>query len=379
MASQGDSGSASRTRWALCIPTYKRPHLLARLLDDVFRQTVMPSLVVVVDGDPASGQVLAILRGRQWPRQCKVVYVPSNHANLAYQRYLGWRVAGDYDLPALLYLDDDLRVEQRDAIQRVLAPLFWPKNHAVGVTADVLVENNGSWLSAHPVINAGGSVASEAGTRLVRLFGSSRNVAPGGLCPSGHRRAPERGHSAYQPVQWLRGGVMAYRMEALTKDCFSEDLFALTHTSCGLGEDTLLSHRVGAKGPLLFAFCAQFLHPSDDPPKAYPIQAFRFGYAASYSRRLLNDNFRWPEKPRLSDRVALVKSLVGSALLLWWHAVTSLRAYRFAQAWGYTCGAAAAFVWPPTARRLTPHINWQLEAEAALTMAVTVFPQGIAG
>lgn len=375
MTSQGDFGSASPTRWALCIPTYKRPQLLARLLNDVFRQTVTPDLLVVVDGDPSSREVLTALRARAWPDRCKVVYLPANHANLAYQRYLGWRIARGAELPALLYLDDDLRIEQPDAVENVLAPLFWPGNQAVGVTSEILVGGNNSGRPKHPILAERSAEAAGVAPAFVRLLGSSRSVPPGGLSLSGHRRLPERGDSDYQKVEWLRGGVMAYRMDALTEESFSDDLFALTRVQSGLGEDTFLSRRVGAKGPLLFAFCAQFIHPGDDPPKAYPIQAFRFGYAVSYSRRLLNDNYRWPEKPRLSDRVALAKSLVGSTLLLWWRALTSLRPHLFAQALGYTCGSVAAFARPPRARRLTPHINWRVDADQALAKAEIIGPE----
>ena len=45
----------------------------------------------------------------------------------------------------------------------------------------------------------------------------------------------------YEPVEWLHGGVMAYRKNVLSKDCFSGDLFALDEIRCGKGEKTILS------------------------------------------------------------------------------------------------------------------------------------------
>jgi GT2 family glycosyltransferase len=357
----------------LCICTYKRVSLLARLLDDVLNQTLQPDLLVVVDGDPASGEVRTMLDGRDFPEGMQAVYVPSNHANLAYQRYLGWRAAREEDCEALLYLDDDLRIEQPDAVANVVAPLFRPDGDVAGVTAQIVMGDAGAKLAGEGALLDRHAARSPGAGFLVSRLGSSRRIAPGGLAPSGHRLPPiDRGGRAYEAVEWLRGGVMAYRMDALTQRCFSEDLFALTHIGCGLGEDTFLSHRVGAAGALLFAFNAVFLHPHDDTPKSYPIQAFRMGYATSYSRRLLNDTYRGFERPRIEDRLALVKSYAGTALLSWGRALAAPRRHRFAFAWGYTLGALRGLMQKPTARALTPGIDWWGDAEAALKARVIV-------
>jgi glycosyltransferase involved in cell wall biosynthesis len=355
---------------AVCIPTYKRAHLAARLVRDVFGQTVQPDVLIVVDGDPASGEVRGELERVLYPPNCQVVYVPSNHANLAYQRYLGWRTAKQCGCEILLYLDDDLRIEQPDAVEKVITPLFW-ESGVVGVTANIVCGNPAEKFAGEPALLDRAVKRRLDDPLLVRLLGAGRSVPPGGLTASGHRRAPRLDGQSYAQVEWLRGGVMAYRMDALDEDCFSDDLFALCFVHCGLGEDTFLSRRVGSRGRLLFAFCATFLHPDEDLPKAYPIAAYRFGYASAYSRRLLNDNYRGLEPPRLSDRLALVKSYVGTALLEWSNALLRPKRHRFAYAWGYTKGAFDGLFRPPTAKRLAPGIDWRADAEKALaTMAV---------
>jgi len=40
--------------------------------------------------------------------------------------------------------------------------------------------------------------------------------------------------------------------------------------------------------------------------------------------------------------------------------------------WGYTLGAARGLNQKPTAKNLTPHINWRRDAEAALKNLVVV-------
>jgi hypothetical protein len=164
---------------------------------------------------------------------------------------------------------------------------------------------------------------------------------------------------------------MAYKLAALTEECFSADLFALDRIGV-LGEDTFLSRRVGTKGDLLLAFCAQFEHPDADLPQAYPTRALKFGYTSAYSRRLLNDNYRGFDPPRFSDRVALVKSYLGTTLLNWCRALASPKKHRFAFAWGYTLGAFRGLIQKPTAKNLAPQIDWWQDAEAALRQAIVI-------
>ena len=42
----------AKTSFIVCIPTFKRPQLLGRLIDDLLEQSVKASIIVVVDGDP---------------------------------------------------------------------------------------------------------------------------------------------------------------------------------------------------------------------------------------------------------------------------------------------------------------------------------------
>jgi len=356
------SGQVS-SRLAVCIPTYRRSRLLCRLLGDLAGQTLQPQTVIVVDGEPRSGEVLRALRDAALPASWRLVYVPSNHANLAYQRYLGWRAAAGADW--LLYLDDDLMLRNPAALAKVLAPLVRGEREVVAVTAAITISGSNGERSLRP---------SGPAARLVELFGSGRGVRPGDLTPSGHRQVPVFRGREYEEVAWLRGGVMAIRMDALGPECFSDALFALTEVGCGLGEDTFLGRRLSAKGRILLAFETGIEHPNSDTPKAYPSDPYGFGRALAYSRRLLNDYYRGFDPPRLSDRVALVKSYAGNLALAWLRAVTSLRRDHCRYALGYTAGVALGLLRKPTARNLAPHIDWWGDAERALAAAVTLAP-----
>ncbi|MDD3580663.1 MAG: glycosyltransferase [Desulfobacca sp.] len=357
--------------YALCICTYKRPLLLLKLLQDVAAQTHSPEAVIIVDGDPASQGVANLLATMDLSVAWRLWYLPSNHANLSYQRYLGYKAARNLNAEVLLYLDDDLRISQPDALEKVLFPLSWDKEEIFGVTATFQMvgysqQTGTATLWDRQQYNNGGIPL------LVRLFGNARKIPPGGLSPAGQRRLPLDQGQDYAPVDWLRGGVMAYSMRALSEDCFSEDLFAMYQLRCGKGEDTFLSRKVRSKGQLLLAFCAQVEHPDDDLPKSYPYQAYRFGYASAYSRRLLNDHYRGFDPPLWKDRFALFKSYLGTTGLNWWRAISGPKKHRFAFAWGYTRGAIRGLVQKPTARNLTPKIDWFRDAEDALHNMIVI-------
>lgn len=342
-------------RTAICIPTFRRPHLLEKLLDDLLGQTRLPETVIVVDGDPGSGEVVQRLQGAPSLETWRLVYISSNHANLPYQRYLGYRAAEGHDL--ILYLDDDLRVAQKDAVEKVIAPLLDSSTQYVAGTSTIRFPM--------PTTGSDGPGSRKWFSALALLFGSARHIAPGGLTPAGHRVLPAEGES-YAAVEWLRGGVMTFRMSALSDEVFNDDLFALYEIRWGRGEDTFLGRRLLSRGELYFANCAVFEHPNADAPKAYPTQQFRKGMAGAYSRRFLNDHYRGDASPTGVDRWALVKSWFGAALLSWGHGMKGTKRGQLAYAAGYTAGIVRGLAVPPRASRLTPGISWRRDADMAL-------------
>jgi hypothetical protein len=101
---------------------------------------------------------------------------------------------------------------------------------------------------------------------------------------------------------------------------------------------------------------------------AYRRDAFGRGYAAAYSRRLLNDHFRGFDPPRWSDRLALIKSYAVNASLSWVRGLRLADGNASAFAAGYTIGALRGTLQAPASRRLTPAIDWRADAESALAL-----------
>jgi GT2 family glycosyltransferase len=356
--------------FALCICTYRRVELLRALLLDLQSQTLLPGTIVIVDGDPASGEVLNILKNISFPDGISIGLVPSNHSNLPYQRYLGWLASQEMDASFLLYLDDDLRLCQEDAIEKLLNYLKSDTSIA-GATSEIKFGAMDEFSSSQPAL-VEHSKSGQNKSFVVHLLGSSRGIPPGGLTPSGHRVAPiKTGKMTISTVQWLRGGIMFFRLTALRKEAFSEDLFALYHIHCGKGEDVFLSRQVMQFGKLIYAHDVIVEHPNSDLPKTYPISSHNLAYATALSRRFLNDHYIPAQSPRLVHRIQLLKSYMGNLLIYIGKALINPRRYRFAYAFGYGAGAFRGMMQSPTAKKLTPHINWWEDAREALSqMAV---------
>ena len=354
---------------AICICTYKREHLVDLLIIDILNQKLQPNSIILVDGDPGSKKVINLLEEKYRIPELKIIYQPSNFGNLAYQRYLGWRVADQEKVDFLLYFDDDLRISNVFALENLLEPMNRDQD-VLGVTAVTDIGLMGK-LSNQPIFNHKKNNKNILNL-LTKNFGSGATIPPGGLTPSGHRIAPERKSDGFVEVKWLQGRVMLYRMNAISQTSFSEDLFALDHIRCDLGEDTFLSRQIGYKGKMLLGYGLGIEHPNADLPKCYPIEAFHFAYATAYSRRFLNDHYRVTAPPKLSDRIALVKSYIGNSMINWFRAIFSLKKYEFSYAWGYTKGALRGVIQKPTSKNLTPEINWWKSSDNALENKIVI-------
>ena len=357
---------------AVCICTFQRPALVGRLVADLLEQGTRPDALIVVDGDPASGQARSVLESSGFAG--RLVYVASNHPNQPYQRYLGWRVAVELPADILLYFDDDIRLLERETIEKIIQPFSWMDRHVAGVTAPTFSPRSAEKLSAAPALLEQRQARTPA---LARWFGEGTRTPPGGLTASGHRVEADCAGNPYARVDCLRGRVMAFRMSALGRANFPDDLFAMKHVRAGLGEDTLISHSVLPSGELLTACEARIEHPDDEMPNSYPHRAYDYGIAVSYSRRLLNDYYRFPGKPLLKDRLALARSYAGNMVLNWWKFFRQPRAHRFQYARGYARGVWRAILRPPRAKILTPRIDWEADAVRALESKMELTPRHV--
>jgi GT2 family glycosyltransferase len=346
---------------AICIATHRRPRQLEKLIRDLALQTILPDTLAVVDGDPASGEIRELLRSTELFPRTEIVYIPSNHASLPYQRYLGWRLCSLSRY--LLYLDDDLRIPQCDFVDRITRPLRWNEGWVSGVTCLISFGDPGRLGPGNFQTTVLDLTAS--GPKPWRKLMNLGRIPAGHVSPSGHRRMPAR-CADYAPVEWLSGCAMAFRTGAISSICFPESGFALFKARLGTGEDLVLARHVREKGPLLFAYCAEVEHPYDTPTNFGPQDFFRLGLTYAFGERYVNDNHRGSGGPSPADRMALARSLLGTTTLNWFRFLRKPAGRRLHYAWGFTLGTFRALAAFPTPAALFPQVDWKRDAESAL-------------
>lgn len=343
----------------VCICTYKRPSFLQKLIEDLLSQTARFNKIIIVDGDPSSEQVIGVLREYD---KLSFVYIPSNHANVSFQRYLGWKIAKKSAADILLYIDDDMRIFQKEALEILLHPLNLEDETIVGSTAPII------FPTKIDDDNKRGSLANRFLTNLQSILWNYKRI-PGSLTAIGVRIPPvDFSPEGYGRVKWAYGGVMAFKMSKLGQDSFLEDSFALHHIGCGLGEDTLISNIASKKGDILLVPSAQFLHPNADESKAYSREPYKFGYATAYSRRLINDYHQ--RGSIITNRLSLIRSYFFNNTINFLSFVLTINSKALKYATGYFLGSMRALFQKPTANRLTPKIDWWGDAERAVSETV---------
>ncbi len=352
----------SKSALCVCICTYQRSGLLLKLVGDIAAQTLKPKALIIVEGRPSSEETKDLLQEVSLRENLRIIYIASRHPNLAYQRYLGWSAAVQQRAEVIAYFDDDLRFQNPNILEVLKNRLL--REHLAGLTAETKTGSPEKFKN-HALLREQREAKKDFFSRIARRFGAGRNLRPGALSPSGHRIPPPLDEKE-SAVSWLQGRVMVYDLRFLTQECFSNDLFALTHVRCGLGEDTFLSHRVASKGELRLLRDLDILHPDEDMPNSYPIRPFAFGFATAYSRRLLNDDYRFPERAKCKDRQALLFSYAGHILTAFAKFIFSPSLPRLLFFLGYSKGAFKGVFFPPRAETLSPGVEWRKDAESDL-------------
>ena len=324
---------------------------------------------MVVDGEPSSGEVLSALRSLAVPSAMELVYVPSNHASLPYQRYLGWKACAGSRW--LVYLDDDVRISQRDFLEKMTDPLKWPAPRIAGVTCRIDFGDP----SHAGMVQFSTLKLTKTGPRFWHRLMNQGGIASGGLSPSGHRRMPKDSGSGYGTVEWLSGAAMAFRTEDLDATCFPPIGFALFKARVATGEDLVLARHARRKGELIFAFCASVNHPYETPSNFGSADFYRLGIIHAYGERYVNDSYRGSGRPTLADRAGLARSLAGSVTLHWSRFLHRPEARRWRFACGFTAGAFRALFAFPGTSELASGVDWDRSAQEALQARVALAPQ----
>jgi GT2 family glycosyltransferase len=229
---------------SVCIPTCRRHKELATCLGALADQTVLPDEIVLSDagGDIETTTLLDAFRSR---RPWTVRHCPTPRSGLPWQRWWAFQHSCG---SIVMFLDDDIR----------LAP-------------DALALLLDTYRKMPDIAGAGFAIAYEgcppglaqSSLRRERWLGIV-GAKPGTITSGGisiELPLKDRYH-AIEEVEWLSGGAMSFRREALKATPPLEHLFDLYDAHIGKAEDSLLSKQVRRHGPLVLIPGIFAEHPS---------------------------------------------------------------------------------------------------------------------
>lgn len=339
------------------------------LLIDLTKQTFQPGKIVIIDGDPESKDVIALLRYLSLNKITgfKYDYIPTNHSNVSYHRFLGWKAAYNLKFKFVVYIDDDIRIYQQNAIEITVLPLIAKTNNVIGVTGNIKF---GKSLNLEKNIHTTSALTANKTQSIMKKL-TKRRYLPGSLTSTGIRIKPNQySHDGYGVVEWASGGVMAFSLIKPGEELFSIDSFALHHIGYGLADDTILSQSLSRYGNLLLAKNAEFHHPSTDDSKVIPSQPYKRGFAVAYSRRLIIENHKINYSSSVHKYFELLRSYVGNFIIQFVDILRRPDRIKMAYSFGYFSGSVVGLFRKPTAKYLTPEINWFQDAETAISRMV---------
>ena len=234
---------------AYVVPTKDHPEDLAKMLESLARQTVLPDQVVVVDASqPDVADLCARFSG------LSLTYVRHYPPSLAAQRNAGMAaVLPDIDVAG--YLDDDLVLEP-DATERMAE--FWRSADATVGGASFSIINQPTGRTQ----------------RFQRFFLMSDDVS-GRVLASGFPSQIPFVDKTIQ-TEWLYGGATMWRREVIAAYSYDE-----WYSGYGFLEDVDYSYRVSRKYRLFVVGDARTWHFSAPMADA---KQFEFGRQQTFNR-----------------------------------------------------------------------------------------------
>lgn len=323
----------------LVICTYNRPESVARLTAQVHATSHPPQNTIIVDSSDVENVELK--------KADRVTYVRSSHKNQPYQRFLGYSLS---TADVVVFLDDDLEVVDLQCFEVMLSryrnlkvrgvSVGFDHQHGIGNKVESFSEGSSLLFSIINFISG-----------VPRL--KTGKIYMAGL--AGPKPAVEG------PVESFNGAIMSFYRKELDH-LFDPALFALFEKKLGMGEDKVISMKIGLEKMLWYVPGIYFRHP---PVDSHYFQSMRqFQRKVTYSRLYISQRYG-DIKHRYNAFVYLHyyyfsfwRILIGLGRLAvkpklqYWE---SLR--------GAIDGIILTFRVPFDAERLTPGIDWRKDAD----------------
>lgn len=223
------------------ICTYNRPQQCAFLISQLLSLDTKPNCIWVID---ASESVEDSFKNR-----AGITWVPSNHKNQPYQRFVGWSLSM---ADILLYLDDDMEVADAGCIETIRQH-FETQPQVLALALHFKNKQEGGSLSDIPQsqFNQQSKIK-----KLWNWVSGYPSLPPGAFGYCGHRgKQPVEGGV----TQWISGGAFAVKRNSMYQN-FNFQLFDLFEEKLGMGEDGSLGYSLSKQGDVYYEPKQLFWH-----------------------------------------------------------------------------------------------------------------------
>jgi len=244
--------------FTVLICTYQRPSELRRVVESIFKQSILPNEIIIIDGS-TDNQSMSILNAYIVQKKLKYYQVEESQRGLTKQRNYGLREL-DKKSESVIFLDDDLILEE-NFFQHMLST--FEDSEVAG--CDGFITNENFWYTSVDriekkslrIINFDGYYLKLSSRDFIRrLLGLyPTTIQPGKIPKYGHGKTSLPPTGKQYEVDHLMGCMMAYRTEI-----FKQISFSSFFEGYGLYEDFDFSVRASKYGKLITNTSARCEH-----------------------------------------------------------------------------------------------------------------------
>lgn len=256
-------------KFDVIIATYNRKESLNTLVNQILCCSKLPENIIIVDSSEMIDQDIKSLS--------LVKYIKSTHKNQPYQRYIGYLLSNS---EILVYLDDDMRVIDKECFDKILE--LYCNEKIVGVQPNFLYEHN-FFDHKMPKSKTRELAKKNMIFKFLKILSGNFEQTDGKLWLAGIRGNKPKNKKR---IEWFNGPIFSVKKSFIYLN-FNFSLFRLYERKIGKAEDAILGFTVSQSGDIVYLDQKLFSHDDQDD-SMYSLNYFYHALRVAHSRLYLS-------------------------------------------------------------------------------------------